>query len=75
MEITKNKNPKARQQIFFSFINPHPRVWFSFWKSQTFGKRLKTFGLRILFFGFLKSIGWYGFSYDLLVVFKFSKAI
>jgi hypothetical protein len=29
-------------------------VWFSFWKSQTFGKKLKTFGLRIFFLEILK---------------------
>jgi hypothetical protein len=30
-----------RIKIFDRFLNPYPRVWFSFWKSQTFGKSLK----------------------------------
>jgi hypothetical protein len=42
MEITKNKK-SIRQaedllQIFYRFLNPYPCVWFSFWKSETFGK-------------------------------------
>jgi hypothetical protein len=24
----------------FSILNPYARVWFSFWKSQTFGKKV-----------------------------------
>ncbi len=41
---------------------------FFYWKSQRFGKSLKTFGSRIFSLIFLKSIGWYGFSYGFLVV-------
>ncbi len=52
MEITKNKNPWARLWIFCTFLNPYPTVWFSFWKSQTFGKSLKAFGSQIFFFRF-----------------------
>jgi hypothetical protein len=36
------------------FFNPFP-------KSQTFGKSLETFGSRIYFLRFFKSIGWYRF--------------
>ncbi len=39
-----------------------------FWKSQTFSKSLETFGSRIFLLRFLKSIGWYGFSFGFLVV-------
>ncbi len=53
MEITKNKNPQARLQIFYRYFNPYLRVWwFSFWKSQIFGKSLETFGSRIFFLRF-----------------------
>ncbi len=41
------------------------------WISQRFGKSLKTFGLQIYFLRFFKSIGWYGFSYGVLVVLNF----
>ncbi len=34
-----------------------------FWKSQIFGKSLKTFGFRIFFLEIFKSTGWYGFPY------------
>ena len=68
MEITKNKNPWARPQIFYRFLNPYTRVWFSFWKSQTFGKTLEAFGSRIFFLRFLISIGWSEFSHGFLVV-------
>ncbi len=54
MEITKNKNPQARLYIFYRFLNPYPRVQFSVWKSQTFGKSLETFASRISFLKFLK---------------------
>ncbi len=37
-------------------------------KSQGFGKSLETSGSRIFFLRFLKSIGWYGFSYGFLPV-------
>ncbi len=67
MEITKNKNSQARLQVFYRSLI-HARVWFSFWKSQTFGKSLKTYGSGMFFLIFLKSIGWYGFSYGFLVV-------
>ncbi len=53
------KNPQARLQIFLRFLKL--RVWFSFWKSQIFGKSLESFGSQIFFLRFLKSIGWYGF--------------
>ncbi len=33
------------------------------WKSKRFGKSLETFGSRIFFLSFLKSIAWYGFCY------------
>ncbi len=72
MEITKNKNPQARLQIFYRFLNPYPRLQFSLQKSQTFVKSLQTFGLRIFILRFLKSIGWYGFSYRFLVFFEIS---
>ncbi len=39
-----------------------------FWKSQTFGKSLETFCLRIFFLRYLKSLGLYGFFYGFLVV-------
>ncbi len=42
------------------FLNPHHMVWFSYWKSQTFGKSFKTFGSRIFFLRFLKSIWIFG---------------
>jgi hypothetical protein len=35
-------------------------------KSQRFGKSLETSGSRIFFLRFLKSLGWYGFSYGVL---------
>ncbi len=38
------------------------------WKSQWFGKSLVFFGLLIFFLQFLKSLGWYGFSYGFLVI-------
>jgi hypothetical protein len=41
-----------------------------YWKSQRFGKNLEAFGSRIFFLKFLKSTGWYGFSYGFLVVLK-----
>jgi hypothetical protein len=68
MEITKNKNPKAMLKIFYIFLNPYPIGYGFFWKSQTFGKSLETFGLQIFFLRFWKSIGWYGCSFGLLVV-------
>ncbi len=37
-------------------------MWFSFCKSQTFGKRFETFSLQIFFLRVWKSIDWYGFS-------------
>jgi hypothetical protein len=55
MEITKNKDPLARLKIFHRFLNPNRRIWFSYWKSQIFGKSLETFGLRIFFLRFLKT--------------------
>ncbi len=62
MEITKNKNPTPRLQILYRFLNPYSRVRFSFWKSQTFGKSLKTLvrGFFSLDFGFF-----HGFLVDL----------
>jgi hypothetical protein len=41
METTKNKNSQASLS-FYRFLNPYLRVWFSFGKSQTFGKSVKT---------------------------------
>jgi hypothetical protein len=43
---------------------------FFYRKSQRFGNSLETFGSQIFFLRFLKSIGWYGFSYGFLVVFN-----
>jgi hypothetical protein len=62
MGITKNKNPQASLYIFFRFLNPHRSLWIFLCKSQRFGESLETFGSRIFFFRFLKSIGWYEFS-------------
>ncbi len=62
------KNTQARLQIFYRFLNPKPRVRFSFWKSQTFAKSIVTFGFADFLLEFWKSIGWYGFSEGLLVV-------
>jgi hypothetical protein len=39
---------------------------FFYLKSPRFGKSLETFGSQIFFLRFLKSIGWYGFSYEFL---------
>jgi hypothetical protein len=68
MEITKNKNPYGLGYWFSKDVEVHiyPRVCFSFWNSQTFGKGLETFGSRIFFLRFLKFLGWYGFSYEFL---------
>ncbi len=52
MEITKNKNPQASLQIYYN-LNPYTRVWVFLWKSQIFGKSLKTFGTQIFFLRFL----------------------
>jgi hypothetical protein len=46
-------------RFFFDFLIH--ALWVLFWKSQTFGKSLETFGLQIFFLRFFKSIGWYGF--------------
>ncbi len=43
IEITKNKNLLPRLWIFYR-LYAYPRMWFSVWKSQTFGKSLQTFG-------------------------------
>jgi hypothetical protein len=37
-------------------------------ESQQFGKSLETFGSKIFFLRFKKTIGWYGFSYVFLAV-------
>ncbi len=70
MKITKNKNPLARLQIFYRFLNPYRRVWLSFWKSQTFDKSLENFGSQIFVLRFLKAIGWYGYSYGFCLCFN-----
>ncbi len=44
MEITKNKNQYASLKILYRFLNPYPRLWIFYWKSQRFGKSLETFG-------------------------------
>ncbi len=43
-------------RLGYRFSNPYPTVWFSFWKSQRFGKSLETFGLGIFILRFLKWI-------------------
>jgi hypothetical protein len=54
--------------VDFKILNPYPWVWFSCWESRTLGESLKLFGLGISFLRFLKSTGWYGFSYGFLLV-------
>ncbi len=68
MKITKNKNPQDKLEIVYRFLNLYPWEWFTFWKSQTFGKSLETFCWQNFCLRILKSIGWYGFSYRFLVV-------
>jgi hypothetical protein len=55
-------------QIFYRLLNSYPSLWIFYWKSQRFDKSLETFGSQIFFLRFLKSIGWYGFSYGFFVV-------
>ncbi len=64
-----------KHRLGYRFLDPYPRVWFSFpqsqlsfWKSQTFEKSLQTFGLVWFFLRFFKSICWYGFFYGFFVV-------
>jgi hypothetical protein len=53
MEITKNKNLKARLDYRFSKdLNPYPSLWIFLLISQKFGKSLETFGSQILFLRF-----------------------
>ncbi len=70
MDISKKKNPKACLLISIDFKSP--RVWIFVWKLQRFGKNLETFGKRIFFLRFLKSVGCFGsvlstFHFDLYI--------
>jgi hypothetical protein len=55
-------------QFFYRFLNPYPSLWIFLCKSQRFSESLETFGSRVFFLRFFKSIGWYGFSYGFLTV-------
>ncbi len=57
MEITMNKN-----SLEYGFL---------FGNHKHLAKSLDTFGSQIFFLRFLKSIGWWGFSYGFLVVLNF----
>jgi hypothetical protein len=73
MEITKNKNTYRRFSIDFKIHTLLPRVWFSYWKSQAYGKSLKTFGS-----GFFKIHTWAGMDFNIFgcfVVFPSSAGI
>ncbi len=68
MKITKKKNPQASLQIFYSFLNPHTSLWIFFignYKAKVSSLLVCGF---FFFLRFLKSIGWYGFPMDFLVV-------
>ncbi len=54
MTIVSSNTFRSIEKCFSCrFLNPYPRVWFSFWKSQTFGKSLETFGSRTFLLRFL----------------------
>ncbi len=50
----RTKFQKGKATDFYRLLKPCPGVWFSFWKSQTFGKNLKTFVSRFFFLSFFK---------------------
>ncbi len=70
MEITKNKSIGLATDFLKIFKSISYGMDF-FLEFTNIGKSLKTFGSRIFFLIFLKSIGWYGFSYGFLVVLTF----
>ncbi len=47
MEITKIKVHRLCYRFSIDFLNPYPKLWFSCWKSQAFGKYREIFCSRI----------------------------
>jgi hypothetical protein len=52
------------------FFNPYPRVWILFGNHKVVAKVSRLLVRGFFFFIFLKSKGWYGFSYGFLAVLK-----